>query len=609
MFKTLRQHKTWLWGILIIVVIISFVIFFSPDVNRHPEAGPATVGRMDGKPVDRDTFIAAHIEADLLYFMNNGQRPQEGRGGWDGENEAKQRLILKDRAAKAGIKVSPEAATIWLQSLPFFKNKTGDYSPALYERFITTSLIPNGYSKYMLEELAKSEMAIKQLISTVGLPGAMVSPRYATTSLQAQKEIYVAELATFPLSNFLASLENIAEADLLQHYTNRMSSYRIPEKMQVHYIEFPATNYFNAGMALFTQKEKASASEFADKIYKDNDPELYVDEEGNTLSEAAAKEKIITEIHKEYSLRAARAAAAEFINTYFAAEKFSEQDYMDAAKAKGLTPKLSEPFSRTDGKPEALDFPASFAEAAWKLSSTNAVIPPVVGLTNVFAICFAGKIESKTPEYSEVADKVLEDYKKAEAVKECNAAARAFATSVTNLLATGKSFQEAATESKAQFTAIPEFTADANGVDIELPAQWWQIKNAVSFKTAPSVCSPIIPASPLSTNAAAAVVYLKERKSADPALVEAELSNHTKVLLADNLQSVFTEWFMQEYDKANFETARDIEKKKQEAQEQEAREAEAQANASTNQWSPAASGSANAPAEPVVTPPAAPSTN
>lgn len=608
MFRTLRQHKTWLWGILIIVVIISFVIFFSPDVNRNPEARPATVGRMDGKPVDSDTFRAAYFEADLLYFLNNGQRPQEGRGGWDGENEAKQRLILKDRAAKAGIKVSSEAATIWLQSLPIFKDKQGNYSPAFYERFITNVLNPSGYSRYMLEELAKSEMGIKQLITTVGLPGAMVSPRYATTSLQAQKEIYVAELATFPLSNFLASVENIAEADLQQYYTNRMASYRIPEKMQVHYVEFPATNYFDAGMALFTQKEKVSAAEFADKIYKENDPELYVDEEGNTLSEAAAKEKIITEIHKAYSLRAARSAAAEFVNTYFAAEKFSEQDYLEAAKAKGFTAKLSEPFSRTDGKPEALDFPASFAQAAWNLSPTNAVIPPVVGQTNVYAICFAGKIESKTPEYSEVAEKVLEDYKKAEAVKACNAAARAFATSVTNQLASGKSFQEAATESKAQFMAIPEFTADAESVDIELPAQWWQIKNAVSFKTAPSVCSPIIPASPLSTNAVAAVVYLKERKPADPAVVEAELTNYTKGLLADNLQSVFTDWFMAEYDKANFETARDIEKKKQEAMEQAAREAEAQATASTNQWSPTP-GITNAPAKPITTPPAAPSTN
>ncbi len=608
MFRTLRQHRTWLWGILIIVVIISFVIFFSPDVNRNPEAGAVTVGRMDGKPVDSDTFIAAYNEADLLYFLNNGQRPQEGRGGWDRENEAKQRLILKDRAARAGIKVSPEAATIWLQSLPIFRDKQGNYSPALYERFVTISLLPNGYSRYMLEELAKSEMAIKQLITTMGLPGTMVSPRYATTSLQAQKEIYVVELATFPLSDFLASVENVAEADLQQYYTDRMASYRIPEKMQVHYIEFPATNYFDAGMALFTQKEKVSAAEFADRIYKENDPELYVDEEGNTLSEAAAKEKIIAEIHKAYSLRSARAAAAEFINTYFAAEKFSEQDYLEAAKAKGFTPKLSEPFSRADGKPEALDFPASFAQAAWNLSPTNAVIPPIVGQTNVYAICFAGKIESKTPEYSEVAGKVLEDYKKAKAVEACNAAARAFATSVTNRLASGKSFQEAASESKAQFMAIPEFTADAKGVDIELPAQWWQIKNAVSFKTAPSVCSPIIPASPLSTNAVAAVVYLKERKPADPAVVEAELANHTKGLLADNLQSVFTDWFMVEYDKANFETRTDIDRREQEAMEQAAREAEAQAIASTNQWRPTP-GVTNAPSEPATTPPAALSTN
>lgn len=611
MFSTLRHHKTWLWGILTIVVIISFVIFFSPDVKRNQGTSAATVGYMDGKPVASDQFSTAYFEADLLYFLNSGQRPQEGRGGWDSENEAKQRLILADRAAKAGIRVSSEAATVWLQSLPIFKDKGGNYSPALYERFVANVLNPAGYSKYMLEELAKSEMAIKELIASVGLPGAMVSPRYAKASLQAEKEIYLVELATFPLSSFLAAVENVEEPELQQYYTNRMASYRVPEKVQLHYIEFPATNYFDAGQALFAQREKLSVAEFADKVYGDNDPDLYVDENGNTLSEEAAKEKIITGIQKEYSLRAARSAAAEFVNTYFAAQKFSERDYLDAAEAKALTPKLSEPFSQSEGKPEGLDFPASFTQAVWSLSATNAVLPPVVGQTNVYAVCFAGKTESRTPDYSEVAEKVLEDYKKAEAVRECNAAARTFATSVTNQLVAGKSFEEAALEAKALFVAVPEFTADATGVDMELPAQWWQIKNAVSFKTAPTVCSPIIPASPLATNAAAAVVYLKERKPADSALVEAELEKHTRGLLADSLQSVFTEWYMLEHDKANFETATDIAKRKQEAQERAARMAEAEAAAQTqsaNDWAPVAE-TTSAPVASTANPPTEPSTD
>jgi hypothetical protein len=182
---------------------------------------------------------------------------------------------------------------------------------------------------------------------------------------------------------------------------------------------------------------------------------------------------------------------------------------------------------------------------------------------------------------------------------------------VTNQLVAGKSFEEAALEAKALFVAVPEFTADATGVDMELPAQWWQIKNAVSFKTAPTVCSPIIPASPLATNAAAAVVYLKERKPADSALVEAELEKHTRGLLADSLQSVFTEWYMLEHDKANFETATDIAKRKQEAQERAARMAEAEAAAQTqsaNDWAPVAE-TTSAPVASTANPPTEPSTD
>ena len=72
MFSILRRNKTWLWGILIIVVIISFVIFFSPDVDltNRSEGGTATVAYMDGKPVSYEEFQKAANEASIFYFLN-----------------------------------------------------------------------------------------------------------------------------------------------------------------------------------------------------------------------------------------------------------------------------------------------------------------------------------------------------------------------------------------------------------------------------------------------------------------------------------------------------------------------------------------------------------
>ena len=124
MFAALRRNKTWLWGILIIVVIISFVIFFSPDVNlKRSEGDTAIVAYMDGKPVSQGQFHQAYTEASIFYFLNNGQWPQDGRG-WNAEAQAKQRLFLKDRAAKQGITATPQAAAVWLQSLPYSRTKT-----------------------------------------------------------------------------------------------------------------------------------------------------------------------------------------------------------------------------------------------------------------------------------------------------------------------------------------------------------------------------------------------------------------------------------------------------------------------------------------------------
>ena len=44
MIGTLRKHSQWLWGIIITVVIVTFVIFFSPDAGMSRGRGEADFG-------------------------------------------------------------------------------------------------------------------------------------------------------------------------------------------------------------------------------------------------------------------------------------------------------------------------------------------------------------------------------------------------------------------------------------------------------------------------------------------------------------------------------------------------------------------------------------
>lgn len=605
MFSILRRNKTWLWGILIIVVIISFVIFFSPDVDltNRSEGGTATVAYMDGKPVSYEEFQKAANEASIFYFLNYGQWPQENRG-WDLETQAKQRLFLKDRAAKQGIIATPQAAAAWLRDLPIFADKNGNYSPEIYEKAIPF-FEQQGLSRYMLEEFAKSEVAIKQLMATFGLPGAMFSPRVIKNSLEKEKEIFSTEIAIFYNTNFIDQV-NVIETNLMRYYTNRMSLWRVPEKTQVNYVNFASTNYTEAAIKKFEEDSKTTLDEYINKIYSEtDDPESFVDKEGNQLSEDEAKKEMRDALVKDRSLRLARNAARDFINLYFNKENITEEEFKNIATTNGLTVKLSEPFAVTD-TPAELDITFSDVQRVFALSETNLYTPPIMGTNNVYAFFFSKKIEAYNPEYKNIQDKVLESYKESEAASKARLKARNFQQSLTNALANGeKTFEQLAQEANAKHITLPDFTSDATALDSEetIPLSIYQIKNNVSLLKA-GQAGGMIP-----STQAACVLYLKDRKPTAPDIIQQELPAYTKGLLAENLSSAFQEWFAVEYPKANIQTLTDIQKENEAANEAAAKAAAEQMRQATNNVSqPAPSDTATKGTSPTAAP-AAPEPN
>ena len=78
MFGSFRKHQQWIWILGVIVIIPSFVIFFSPDAkwNRGFRGGAekADLGSFNGKPIQRDDYIAANRETKINYFMRTGGR-------------------------------------------------------------------------------------------------------------------------------------------------------------------------------------------------------------------------------------------------------------------------------------------------------------------------------------------------------------------------------------------------------------------------------------------------------------------------------------------------------------------------------------------------------
>src|SRR3989442_13222723 len=132
MFGTFRRHQQWIWMLGVIVIIPSFVIYFSPTGKSGGgggRMGKVDLGSFNGQPISREDFIAAQKETKLNYFMRSGGRewPANDENGRKSiERDTIFRLFLLDKVRELDIHVSEKAVA---RAAP---ERLGDYRPASF---------------------------------------------------------------------------------------------------------------------------------------------------------------------------------------------------------------------------------------------------------------------------------------------------------------------------------------------------------------------------------------------------------------------------------------------------------------------------------------------
>jgi hypothetical protein len=121
MFASIRRHQKWLWFVISVLTIISFVAFFSPRSQRGVGSGGwqenDVVGSINGRALHRDEYLQAAREAELRYFLNYRQWPRDDEMARQMgliDNEIRSRLLLIDKLKQLNVKVSEEAAAQWI---------------------------------------------------------------------------------------------------------------------------------------------------------------------------------------------------------------------------------------------------------------------------------------------------------------------------------------------------------------------------------------------------------------------------------------------------------------------------------------------------------------
>ena len=247
MIGTLRKHSQWLWGIIIMVVIVTFVIFFSPNakLGRGKGGGEADYGTIYGQSIKRDDLAQAYTDARIGYFfMSGGQWPERDERarmfGFNLDSEARQRLLLNHLAKQHGIDVGDAAVAQEIKSI-FTTPETGAFSLQQYDAFVKQRLALGGIAEASFERFLKNDLSRQQLARMFGVSGKLITERAAEGFYRRENESAATEFVFLASSNNLAKVK-LDDAQLRAYHTNNLTAYRIPERVAVHYVYFPYTN-------------------------------------------------------------------------------------------------------------------------------------------------------------------------------------------------------------------------------------------------------------------------------------------------------------------------------------------------------------------------------
>ena len=518
--------------IIIVVVIISFVFWGSQSSRTDGRSGNISFGTMNGEPVTQENFSKAQREVSLSYYLRNGEWPDTDgkRMGFDPERETYFRLLLIQKQEELGIHVSSESVARIANNILRSMNRG---NPLPLDVFAKQVLQSRGLTVADFERHIRHELGLQQLIAVTGVGGKLVTPQEAQALYEREHQEIATQAVFFPASNYLAGITAAPEA-VSQFYTNQMSRYRLPERVEVSYVKFPLSNFLAEATKQFN--ELTNLNEIIEARYQQLGTNFFL--EAKTPEEK--KEKIREVLFKNQMLFHARKKANEFATAVFAMEPMRADNLETLAKSQGLTVQVTSPFDKEVG-PKDFVVGADFVKAAFGLTTSEPFTGPLTGDDGAFVIALKGRLSSENPPFDTVRDQVMRDYQFTLAVSQARQAGEAFHSTLTNGLASGKSFTEICTEAKLHPETPPALSLSTRSLtNVENHVSLYQYKQAV-FTTLPGKASAFTP-----TADGGFIVFVQAKLPLDEAKRKADLPAFMNSLRQARLNEAFNEWFRRE---------------------------------------------------------------
>ncbi len=540
---TLRKHQQWLWVLIITAVIVSFVIYFSPNQpgGRSMSRGDRQVGLLDGEPVGEQQVRDALHQAELGGFLRFGEGYRSGRAeqmGFNVKQETMQRLFLDRRIKEYGIHSSDAAVATWIRE--YLKNpKTGEVN---FDGFVQSALRPAGFTEEAFMEFVRHSVAMQELERLIGVAGQLVTPQEAEAAFRQENETYNVSLVTFSGSNYLAGI-TLDDVKLGEFFTNRLAAYRIPERVTLAFVRFDSTNFLATAEAEL--KARPNFATEVEQLYVQRGADAFRDAAGAVMSKEAALEKIRETTLQQRAVQLAGVKANEFANELYQMEPVSVGNLTTLAQKKGLNVEQTVPFAEAERVVGLDDLnPGAVQQALKRVTAEQPFLTPMSGSRGAVIAGVTARSPSMVPSLDTVKARVVSDYRQTQSTEAARQAGRQFQSTATNAIAQGKSFADAAAGASVTANEVSFTPSSPTIPGLDSRINPGQVK-AVAGRLKPGTVSEFIP-----TMDGGIVLMLKERKPAADDMVKAGANSYLAELREQREREAFNAWFMTEYKKS-----------------------------------------------------------
>ena len=532
MIGTIRKHSKWLWVVIITLTVISFIYWGAAPSQRGGGGGiGGDFGSVYGKKITQQQYAEAYNEFKLFYLFHYGTWPDKKAGMSQKEIEQAtyERLLLIQKASDLGIHVGLDAAADAANKMLRSLGRDGEtVSMADFEKQVLQS---EGLTIADFESYARHDVAIQEVIQTVGLSGVLIPPQEIAAVYQREHQELSSQIVFFSASNYLSQVTVTPQA-VAQFYTNYLAAYRLPDRVQINYVEFNVTNFLAQSKAEWA---KTNFDVEVDAVYLQNGAQI-AQMFPDAKTPADAKIKIRETMIRQRALADAHAQANEFAGTVFNLTPASAENLATVAKQKGLTVQTTAPFA-ADAGPQEFTAPEGFARVVSGLTPDEPFANPVLGKDAIYVIALARQLPSEIPPLADIRDRATQDYKFQFARQLALRAGTNFVHTVKISMAGGKSFAAACVAAGLSPQVLPPFSLTTR----ELPelgdqAELSQVKQS-AFTTTIGQAGNFV-----ETADGGFVLFVQSQLPVDQATMNAGLPQFTTDLRRSRENEAFNEW-------------------------------------------------------------------